>query len=410
MELKNKDKKHWFVLIVCCGLSASSLGISINASGVFFTPVSASLGVLQGTFALHMTIFALTMSIVTLIIPNLIKKFNFKFLLFVGVTITAMSTLLMAYANSIEIFYLLGALKGVGTALFSIVPLTMIINQWFEEKHGIAISITLSFSGVAGAIFSPILANCITIFGWQNTYLITGIITLLLCLPAIIYPFSLNPKDDGLLPYGFNSDKKIDVIKQENSNNFNFIQITFIGILFISLFFTAITGITQHLPSFTKSIGFDVRFGAVLVSAVMLGNISSKLIFGFISDYFGITKSTIIMVITNIIALIVMILFKSSFPLIIASFLFGSVYGLGAVGITLLTKDYFGIENFTKVYPIISFITGIGGAFSLSLIGYIYDFMGSYNYALIIALILQVINLSLLFIISIIQIKKHKII
>ncbi|WP_405316151.1 hypothetical protein [Faecalibacillus faecis] len=29
-------KKHWSVLICCCGLAAASIGISINSSGVFY--------------------------------------------------------------------------------------------------------------------------------------------------------------------------------------------------------------------------------------------------------------------------------------------------------------------------------------------------------------------------------------
>lgn len=50
-------KKHWSVLICCCGLAAASIGISINSSGVFYTPVSKSLHMLRGTFSMHMTLF-----------------------------------------------------------------------------------------------------------------------------------------------------------------------------------------------------------------------------------------------------------------------------------------------------------------------------------------------------------------
>ena len=54
-----ENKKHWIVLAVCCGLAASSIGVSINSSGVFYTPVSESLGIMRGTFSMHMTIFSL---------------------------------------------------------------------------------------------------------------------------------------------------------------------------------------------------------------------------------------------------------------------------------------------------------------------------------------------------------------
>ena len=48
----SKSSKHWLVLIVCCGLAASSIGVSINSSGVFYTPVSTSLGIMRGTFSI----------------------------------------------------------------------------------------------------------------------------------------------------------------------------------------------------------------------------------------------------------------------------------------------------------------------------------------------------------------------
>ena len=37
---------------MCC-LAASSIGLCTNAIGVFYTPVSKSLHVLKGTFAIH---------------------------------------------------------------------------------------------------------------------------------------------------------------------------------------------------------------------------------------------------------------------------------------------------------------------------------------------------------------------
>jgi len=56
MGKNSKVSKHWKVLLVLCGLSASSVGICINSVGVFYAPVSESLEVLRGTFAVHATI------------------------------------------------------------------------------------------------------------------------------------------------------------------------------------------------------------------------------------------------------------------------------------------------------------------------------------------------------------------
>ncbi len=70
-------KKHWSVLIYCCGLAAASIGISINSSGVFYTPVSKSLHILRGTFSMHMTLFSLATAIMSLFVPKTISKIFF---------------------------------------------------------------------------------------------------------------------------------------------------------------------------------------------------------------------------------------------------------------------------------------------------------------------------------------------
>lgn len=147
--MSNKSTKHFLVLLVCCGLAASSIGISINSSGVFYTPVSESLGILRGSFSMHMTIFSLVTAISAFFIPKLMEKYSYKLILTVSVLVAVIATAAMAFAKTIPMFYLLGAIRGLSTSFFSIVPLTLIINQWFEKNHGLATSIVFGFSGLA---------------------------------------------------------------------------------------------------------------------------------------------------------------------------------------------------------------------------------------------------------------------
>ena len=196
-------KKHWSVLIYCCGLAAASIGISINSSGVFYTPVSKSLHILRGTFSMHMTLFSLATAIISLFVPKIYQKFSFKKILTFSVIIAVVSTAAMALGKNAITFYILGAIRGMSTSLFSIVPITMIINGWFEKKHGLATSIAFGFSGLGGTLCSPVLSSVISSFNWQMGYLLKAVILLLLCLPAVLYPFSMNAKDEGLLPYGY---------------------------------------------------------------------------------------------------------------------------------------------------------------------------------------------------------------
>lgn len=394
-EMINKSKKHWLVLSVCCGLAAAAIGLCINAVGVFYTPVSESLGVMRGTFASHGTVSILATAVISLFIPHILRKYPFKLVLIISVLIASMSTVMMAFSKQLLFFYLLGALRGASSGLFAILPLTMIINQWFDKKHGLATSVVLGFSGLAGALFSPLFAYFIESLGWQTTYIIKGVVMLLICLPAIFYSFSIKPEDDGFLPYGYEGF----VVKENPSinrkNKYNYFTLGFICFFILAVLLNMLTGITQHLPGFTESIGHHPSLGATLISAAMMGNISSKLVIGVISDAFGAVKATIMMVLVNVIGILLLVNSYNFLLLITGSFLFGSIYSICAVGIALLTKRFFGIKNYTAVFSIVSFASNFGAAFALSLVGYLYDFTGSYTAAFITALSFQGFNIIL---------------
>lgn len=386
--MENKSQKHWIVLALCCGLAAASIGVSINSSGVFYTPVSESLNMMRGTFSMHMTIFSLVTAFSAFLVPKLMKHVSYTAILTISVIVAVISTGLMALGKNAMIFYILAAIRGMSTAMFSIVPLTMIVNGWFEEKHGLATSIVFGFSGLAGSICSPILSSCIEAYGWQMGYIIKAGILLVLCLPAVLYPFHVESRDDGYLPYGY--VEKTTHQQMNETKPFHFITIAFIGFFIFGLLCSCITSVTQHLPGFAESIGMSSVVGASLLSAGMIGNIVSKLVIGGLSDRMGAVKATIVMMIVNGLGIVFLLMGQSEYLLIVGSFFFGSSYGIGAVALPLLTKHYFGVKYYDKAFPSISFASNLGAAISLSMVGYIYDFLGSYTYAFMIALLMIV--------------------
>jgi len=396
MKNKSKTMRHWMVLIVCCGLTASSIGLCVNVVGVFYTPVSESLGILRGTFAMQSTLTMSGTAVGALFAPRVIDKWGIKRAIGSGALLAALSTILMAFANQIPVFYVLGIIRGLGSSLFSFVPVTMIINQWFHQKHGFATSIVLSFSGITGAVFSPVLTFCIDTFGWRNAYIVMGIIIFVFCIPAFICRFTFDPREDGYLPYGFQEEEVVLHKADLRRPLFNYRQWTFIALLVLSILVTLIAQITQHFPGFAEAIGHGSQVGAVMLSAGMMGNIFSKLIMGSLCDRLGAVKVVIGLITVNMFSMVLLITQSSSVLLMVAAFLFGSAYGVAAVGVTLLTRHFFGMENYGKAYPLISFGANFGGAFALSLVGYIYDFTGSYYYAFCIGLALNIVNLLLI--------------
>lgn len=394
--MSHKSYKHWMVVFLMCCLAASSIGLCTNAIGVFYTPVSQSLDVLKGTFALHATLSTLATALTSLKISRAIKKHSYKKILLIGVILSSGATWLMSYCTSVYAFYILGILRGIGVGIYGMVPITVVITNWFDKKHGLATSLALSFSGLSGAIFSPLLSLWIIHYGWQMTYRFMAVCIFTLVLPALIIPWNIDPQKEDLLPYGYKERKQTIHIQ---NNKVNLLTISFICMCLFTLLHTSITGISQHLSGIAVSIQLSATIGATLMSLAMIGNISTKLLIGLLSDLFTPVKAVIIMILTNCISLVLLfigVIHKETLLLYIGSFMFGSIYSVGAVGIPMLTRYFFGNKNYAKTYSVIGFLTNVGSASSLTLIGYLYDFTNSYQIVFIIALCFHLINLILL--------------
>lgn len=395
----NKSYKHWMIVFLMCCLAASSIGLCTNAIGVFYTPVSKSLHVLKGTFAMHATLSTLTTALTSLKMSKIIKKYNYKKILLIGSLLSSISTWMMSYSQSVYLFYILGILRGIGVGIGGMVPITVIITNWFDEKYGLATGLALSFSGLAGAIFSPLLSSWITCYGWQMTYRLMAICIFILVFPVLIVPWKINPQEENLLPYGYQERK--DTIKIQDKK-ISLITISFLCMCLFTLLHTSITGISQHLSGIALSIHLSATSGAILMSLTMIGNISTKLLIGFLSDLLNPIKAVIIMILTNCLSLLLLflgVIHQEIMLLYIGSFMFGSIYSVGAVGIPMLTRYFFGNENYARTYSVIGFLTNVGSASSLTLIGYLFDFTKSYQMVFIIALCFHLINLILLVVI-----------
>lgn len=375
-----KIHKSWFIMLTCAGLAASCLGVIGNCYGAFYNPVSNGLGVLKGSFTLHVTIQSLVAAFTSLTAGKVLYKTkNFKLTILLGSFTTCFATFLMSYANELWQFYILGFIRGLGYSFFGIIPITIILGNWFSKKTGLATSLVMMFSGITGAVGSPLFTNLIINNGWRFSYQVLASVAFVLTLPAILFPFKLRPAEEGLLPYGYEeTEVKVSVSKSEEK--FNFLQPSFIFFVLAALLVNSYVSLTSYFPTYAEFIGLSAVIGSTMVSAVMMGNISTKLIIGILADKIGPFRAVVVMLAVNLFSLVVLLLTRQTTIMFAAALLFGSIYSIGSVGTPLLVKEFFGAENYSEAYPKVSFFTTLSSAFTASIIGYIFDFTQSFTF------------------------------
>lgn len=390
-------KKHWLILIAVAMMMGSSLGLLTNGNGVFYAPMARDLAVPLGSISLHTTFKAFSTAFVALTIPKFIERFGHKKLLFVGVTAGSLGTFFMGYVENVTMIYILGMVRGVGTAYYSLVPMSMILTRWFHKKKGLATGLASGTSGIIGSIFAPILTMLIESVGWRYAFFFKSLFILLLGLPIILLPFKLDPTEEGLLPYGYESDTEESDILRAPVKNTASLNTVLIILLIVSFLNTFIIYMNSHFPGYGESVGLDPETASLMLSGAMVGNLVWKAIYGVLSDRLGPVNSAIMMTTVPFLAILSMILFQEPIPLILSSFFFGGTFAISGVALPLLSTHFFGPVMGGKVFAKVNFLSAFGGAIGVGMTGFVFDFTGSYVPAFIVALVFFVLNGLLLY-------------
>ena len=158
--------RYLVVVIAMCGLAAATVGLTTNVAGLFFTPMAEEFGVMQGTASLTLTISNICVALGGLATRRLTKLVPLRVLLTAGVAILAGSALGTAWASSISVAYILAATRGISGGIIGFVLITYVLNKWFVAQLGLATSVAMGFSGLAGALFTPLIQPVVSNMGW----------------------------------------------------------------------------------------------------------------------------------------------------------------------------------------------------------------------------------------------------
>ncbi|MBE6128693.1 MAG: MFS transporter [Erysipelotrichaceae bacterium] len=373
-------KSRYLVIIAAlCGLIASGVGLITNIAGLFFTPIATELELLRGSVSMNVTIGNLFFAAGGIMSPRVMKEKNMKLMLIVMTALIAGSTALLAAANNVYLMYVLNGIRGFASGIVGFVFVTIVINHWFFENNGLVTSVAMGFSGLAGAVFSPLMSSIISASGWRTAYIVSAVLMVILNLPAILFLPSIDPYTKGLKPYG---EKKAASVSDTVSEP-SVVKPALVALLSVyAVCAAASTSLTQHFPGVAASRGLDAAVGATMLSVCMLANTGGKILLGALVDRFGARVSLSAYAVLIASAVLMMLFVPSGAVMYVSAGLFGLAYAMATVGTVTLSKEVFGLANYGKTYPKINMCGTMASAAFSSIIGFMYDASGNYNMTL----------------------------
>jgi MFS family permease len=366
------------------------MGIVTNANGVFYTPVSAALNVGRGAVALSATITGITQGLFSPLVNIALKKLNVRKIIIIGSVITVLATVLMAYTELVWVYNLLGFFRGLGSACFYYPLIYLIIGNHIKKGRSTIIGFVMSTTGIAGALFSPLFSSLIEKYGYQICYLIVAVLILVFCIPAILILKSEPREVDSEVKE--NDQAALEEAGDQPSiyQKLRYFNPLYILVCLVFFSLALVCGVSHHFSGYAESIGF-AHVGALMLSAVMVGNFSFKFIIGAICDKINSFVGTVVMALINFVGAVILLVFTNNiYLLLLGSFLFGVIFSV-TIPAASTVRSIYGDAQFGQANSTLSLFSSIASSFSITLVGYIYDLTKSYSAPLFMSMIIVVL-------------------
>ncbi|MBN2125801.1 MAG: MFS transporter, partial [Deltaproteobacteria bacterium] len=173
----------WFVVGVALVSMAFWLGIRSSFS-VFYVALLEEFAWNRGEAAGVQSMALITYTLLAPLAGGLIDRFGPRRIIMPGILLLALGLVLCATIKSLFQFYILyGVVMGAGITAIGIVTYSAILAHWFEKRRGLASGIAVSGMGLGTFALVPLSQGFISQWGWRATFILTGILVLVILLP-----------------------------------------------------------------------------------------------------------------------------------------------------------------------------------------------------------------------------------
>lgn len=401
MNKKGKIFYGWWIVTATFLIMTLIYAPISNLVSLFILPVTKELGFSPSQFMVYYTIMALSAMAVGPIAGRLIKIMDIRAYLTLFIMISAIAFVGFSFSTKLIHFYLFAVLMGAGLSGGAMIPASVLITNWFNEKRGLCLGIALSGSGFGGVIFSPVANWLITAYGWRTAYLVLGILIAVVLIPLTVFVIRLTPADKGLTPLGeamsVNSTKELTgttLGQALKSVSFWFLCIAILigGIV--------VNAMLINLAPYLAEIGTSAKTAALLLSIGSAMVIIGKLLAGRLFDKLGLITTLLIISGSSLISFLFLMKANVFLPAVI----YTVFSGIGSTAVTVvpayLTGALFGEKEYGAKYGIVAIFISLGAAITPIVSGAIYNINHSYGMLLNALIILSVVEFVLFFIAS----------
>ena len=390
--MKPQSKQLHYAWIVClCGLwlFVCNMGLCSNILAVYLPFIEAD-GISDSMGSAILSIRCLFSFAVTFLVELYYRKLSLRRGILLASLIGAASAAVYSVGGSPLVYYTGAALGGVAYGLGAIYPVSLLLNNWFHTRRGLALGVSSAGSGVAIMAFSPLVSALVLKYSLRVTFLLQAAF-MLVSAGAVFLLLRDEPAQKGLTPYGEGGAGDAQTREKEGPETLPKLVLWMLATMML-LVGGAGQAFSGHLSVLAKSCGYSVSVAATVVSLQGMVLVGSKFLSGGMADRFGPKRCTTLLMALFILgcSLVQLMngvdLFWCFAPVCLMGF-GASVYNVGP---PLWAGDLSNRAGYPKLLKWLQIFYNLGGILFSAVPGIIADHTGEYksSYTLIACMML----------------------
>jgi predicted MFS family arabinose efflux permease len=371
---------------------SSALGIALGMSPLPFYTIGVFAGPLMQEFGWNISqvmsalaIFTVVAMIAAPLVGYLTDRLGVRKVVLASIFLFSLTMMSFALNNGSMTRYLLiwGILAFAGAGTLPI-TFTRAVSNWFNQKRGFALGVSLIGTGVAGSFAKLYAGFLIQEVGWRMAYVGVGALPLLIAFPVAFFLFRdiddpkakhrakhvvrLNNLNGGAQAYGMTLGQAL------KDWRFWLLALTFVPLSF------AIGGPIPNLETMLGDKGFDVGEAIFLASLIGYSVFVGRLVGGYLLDHIWAPGLACALLMLPAISMFLMQgndldYAQTALSIILLGFAAGLEYDL----LAYIVSRYFGIRSYGAIYGVLYGFFALGAGFGPAVYGRFFQQTGSYD-------------------------------
>ncbi|WP_085933507.1 MFS transporter [Enhydrobacter aerosaccus] len=396
-------------VIVAVAFVTVALGVTARtAFSLMFPPIVDEFGWDRGLAAGAFSFGFLISAVISPVIGRLMDRRGPRFVIEIGVVITAAGLLGATLIESPwQLYATLGVLVGGGANCMTFTAQSQYLPNWFVRRRALAISVAFAGAGVGAILILPWLQAIILYEGWRTSCRTLGILTLVVLLPINLI-VAKRPQDLGLHPDGDDASGSGATRRISNIADpaWTGIDWTVARAVRTGRFWWIVLGyfcggfvwyaVQVHQTKYLIEVGFSPMKAAWALGLVAMVGVPGQIFLGALSDRLG---REIVWTITSIgfalcYAALLALAAGPSQPLLYAMVVSQGLLGYAMTSVMgPIVVEIFEGPAFGAIFGLVAVSMIAGGAAGPLVAGVVHDWTGSYAGAFMLSIGLCLVSI-----------------